>query len=280
MRVKLWGTRGSVPTPAAATARYGGNTPCVEVRAADGEILILDAGTGLHWLGAGLIDSGFSRLKRRAHLLITHTHWGHIQGLPFFQPMLDGNCRFSIYGSGDVTTMEQKLQWQMDRAYCPVPNFFDDRVGARVAILDIDEAPFQIGATRVQARRVNHAAGSTTFGYRLDNGARSLAYVPDVEYLEPADREPVLALADGVDLLIHDAHHTQGERAAWRGCGHASDDDAVAVAREAGVARLLLFHHHPDHDDRAIDQLVARHAGTSPPVEAAVERQVYALSAA
>lgn len=279
MLVKPWGTRGSIPAPAVATARYGGNTPCVEVRAPDGETLILDAGIGLHWLGVGLIEGGFSRRQRRAHILLTHTHWGHIQGLPFFQPMLDGNCRFNLYGSpgpGNGSLRDLLLQ-QMDSAYCPVPNFFEDRIGARLTIADIDETPFQIGDTRVTPRRVNHVAGADCLGYRLECGGASMAYIPDVEYLEAAHRQPALELAAGAGLLIHDAHFAADEYVGHRGTGHSSDRAAVDLAREAGVGRVLLFHHHPDRADSAIDRIVATHQDCGLSVEAAAERAEYRL---
>ena len=158
--------------------RCDGNTPCVGVRTVDGELLILDAGIGLHWLGTELLGNGFAE-GGQAHILITHTHWGHIQGLPFFPPMLVGGCHIHLYGSGGSAPLDNVLRRQMERAYCPVPNFFDDGVGATVTATDIDEKAFRIGATTVP-RRVNHAPGVPTFGVGLDDGECSMAYIPDV----------------------------------------------------------------------------------------------------
>ncbi len=276
MHVKLWGTRGSVPSPTSATTRYGGNTPCVSVRAADGKLLILDAGIGLHWLGGELLGNGFAE-DGEAHVLITHTHWAHIQGLPFFQPMLIAACNIHLYGDGGDTPFREVLLRQMEHAYCPVPNFFEDHIGATLTTTQLNESSFRIGATTITPRRVNHTPGVPTHGFRLDNGKSSLAYIPDVEYLDDTHRRPALELADGVDLLIHDAHHTSAEYESRRGCGHCSDDIAVELAREARVGKILLFHHHPDHDDDVIDGVVSRYADIGFTVEGAAERTEHIL---
>lgn len=273
MRVKLWGTRGSVPTPAAQNTRYGGNTSCVEVCTGE-ETIILDCGIGLHWLGQDLLRS---REGGRAHILLSHTHWDHIQGIPFFQPMLSRDWRFTILGCAGNGSLQDLLLRQMDQAYCPVPNFFDDEVGARLTIQDIDEEPLHIGATRVTPRRVNHMTGTACLGYRLEADGSSLAYIPDVEYLEDSHRIPALELAAGVDLLIHGAYCSDAEYGTARGRGHASDTAAIDLAREAGAARLLLFHHHPDHDDDTLDAVVEGHRHCGLPVEAAAEGTVYVL---
>ena len=276
MRVKLWGTRGSVPTPTFETTRYGGNTPCVAVRTDDGELLILDAGIGLHWLGGDLLGNGFAD-GGQAHILITHMHWGHIQGLPFFPPMLAANCGVHLYGNGGNTSLREVLGRQMERAYCPVPDFFDSSIGATLTATDIDEESLRIGSTTVTSRQVNHTPGGPTLGFRLDNGSHSMAYIPDVEYLSQEHRRPALELAAGTDLLIHDAHYTSAEYEASRGQGHCSDAAAVGLAREAGVRKILLFHHHPDHDDDVIDGVVNAHAGGDLTVEGAAEHTEYIL---
>lgn len=276
MHVKLWGTRGTVPTPAPEAIRYGGNTPCVAVRASDDCLMILDAGIGLHWLGNDLLNSGFAE-GGEAHILITHMHWAHIQGLPFFTPMLAGNCRVHLYGCGDGAPLLDVLRQQMKRAYCPVPDFFDENIGAHVTATDLDERPLEIGVTTITPRRVNHAPGVTTFGFRLESGGESLAYIPDVEYLDEDHRKPALDLARDVDLLIHDAHHTSAEYDSRRGCGHCSDAAAVSLAQNAGAGRVVLFHHHPDHDDAVIDDVVDSYADADIVVEAAAEHAEYVL---
>jgi phosphoribosyl 1,2-cyclic phosphodiesterase len=276
LHVKLWGTRGTVPTPTPHTTQYGGNTPCVSVRASDGELIILDAGIGLHWLGNELLSNGFAE-KGRAHILISHMHWGHIQGLPFFQPMLVDSCQIHLHGYGDGIPLRDVLGRQMEHAYCPVPDFFDEGIGARLTTADIGEDPIQVGITTITPRKVNHTPGISTFGFRLDSDGQSLAYIPDVEYLNETHQRPALQLAEGVDLLIHDAHHTSAEYDSQRGCGHCSDAAAVELARKADVGKLILFHHHPDHGDDTIDDVVSHYSGDEVDVEAASERAEYVL---
>ena len=282
MRIKLWGTRGSVTTPTAANTRYGGNTACVEVRAGDGEILILDAGIGLHRLGDQLMAEGFSQGGRQAHLLLSHTHWGHLQGIPFFLPMLVEGNKFSVYGQGhEGESLSQLLAGQMDSTYCPVPNFFDDRIGAKLDIVELANASceFDIGTTHVTARRVNHLPGVSCLGYRLEGEGASLAYIPDVEYGDESQQQPSLELARGVDVLIHDAYHDSTDLTEEQpGCGHSSDRDAFEIARAAGAKQVLLFHHHPDRNDAGIDRVVATYRSEALTVEAAREGAEYSLN--
>lgn len=278
MQVMLWGTRGSIPTPSKGQTTYGGNTPCVAVRTSDRRQLILDGGMGLHWLGKDLLQAGFSSGTGRAYILLTHTHWDHIQGIPFCYPMLISGNRFFIYGCGDPSTsMVDLLKQQMATTYCPVPNFFEDHIGATVQVEDIDPGQFTIGETRILARQVNHVPGAVCLGYRLENGTSSLAYLPDVEYLEEEHRQQALELAQGVDLLIHNAHFTTEEYKNHRGQGYATDADALDIATRAGVGRLLLFHHHPERDDDAIERMAATYADGDIPVEAARQGAQYIL---
>lgn len=278
MRVRIWGVRGTVAPPVAANAGYGGNTLCVEVRAADGELLILDCGLGLHYLGHGLQRNGAESVRRPGHFLLTHTHWSHIQGIPFFIPLLLAGNRFTLYGAGEEGgSLEATLEKQMATWYCPVPAFFNDGVGADLAINDIGEGDFQIGTTRVIARRVPHGPASACLGYRLEGADASLAYIPDVEYQDEQQRRIGLDLAHNVDLLLHDAHFTGDEYPGWQGMGHSCDEDAVGIATEAEAKRLLLFHHHPEHTDAVIDATVASHRHAAIPVEAAREGAEYLL---
>ena len=279
MRVKLWGTRGSVPAANPRQRGYGGNTPCVEVETAARQRLILDGGMGLHWLGRALLEDGFDQGRGQAHLLLTHTHWGHIQGIPFCTPpMLIAGNRFTICGPGHASaSLADLLAAQMDPAYCPVPNFLDPGIGADLDIREIDEGEFKIGGARILARRVKHVPDAICLGYRLEDGAASLAYLPDVEYLEDAHRAPAVELARGVDLLLHDAHFTTAEYPRQRGRGHACNRDAVEIAREAKVGQLLLFHHHPDRADITIDAVVRAYARQDIPVQGAREGAEYVL---
>jgi phosphoribosyl 1,2-cyclic phosphodiesterase len=270
LRIKLWGTRGTVATPTAANARYGGNTPCIEVQTGNGELITLDAGIGLHFFGGQLLAEGRASSGCRGHILLTHLHWAHIQGLPFFLPLLFNGNRFSFYGcSGAAGGLEEALRQQMDMCYCPVPNFFEKQVGAEISIADIGDTEIEVGGARITSRGVNHVAGEACLGYRLESDDSVLAYIPDVEYLEEAHREPALELARDADLLVHDAHYTAEEYAHHRGGGHCSDADALEIARLAGARQLLLFHHHPDHTDTTIDEMVGSHRHNGLPVEAA-----------
>lgn len=277
MHIKLWGTRGSVPTPEASKTGYGGSTPCVQVEAPDGELFILDAGIGLHFLGKALLEQSAGQ-PIDGHILLTHFHWDHIQGIPFFMPLYFEGNRFEIYGDpGSGVDLESLLRQQMDACYCPVPNFFDDRTGADLTLTATGECRFAVGATTVATRRVNHVPGEPCLGYRLECDGRSLAYIPDVEYLEEEHREAAVDLARDVDLLIHDAYHAADQHV--RGSGHSSDAHAVEIGHAAGAAQILLFHHHPEHTDETIDAMVSSHQGNGLPVGAAREGEDLVLEA-
>lgn len=275
MYIKLWGTGSSVPTPARTTSRYGGNTSCASVRAPDGELFIPDAGIGLHWLGADLLSRGFAD-GGRAHILLSHLHWITFRDYPFCADADEWLPDSSLwqrwrYGSGSATAVPHGTR------LLPGAGFFHGRYRRSVVGNQHRRNPFRIGSTTITPRQVNHRPPSSTFGFRLTNGQQSMAYIPDVEYLQDSHREPSLALADGVGLLIHDAHHTTAEYEPRRGDGHCSDADAVGLARDAAVGKILLFHHHPDHDDDAIDEVVRSHSGGEISVKGAAEHTEYTL---
>ncbi len=251
MRVKFWGVRGSFPVPGPDTVRVGGNTPCVEVQTEEREVLILDAGMGIRWLGRELTRRAEDRFI--AVLLFSHTHWDHIQGLPFFPPARFRHNRLVILGQRRVgKTLEQILAGQMSDAYLP---FTLDDLQADVLIKEVhDGERIVVGnRTTVLPRRLSHPGG--VFGYRISCQGKVLTYATDVNHplgrLDPR----VIELAQDADLLIHDAQYTpeeKQERAAW---GHSSWLEAVRVGQEAGVRRLALFHHDPDHSDDQLEEL-------------------------
>jgi phosphoribosyl 1,2-cyclic phosphodiesterase len=247
VKVKLWGTRGTLAVPElAGSGGLGGNTPCVEVRIPGCELILLDGGTGLHWAGMALMDEGFGHGDGRAHVLLTHTHWGHIQGIPFFPPMLVPGNTVTVHGRGTPQrSLRDLLGLQMDAIYCPVPNAFASDLGADARVADIPTAPLHLQSARITAAAVNHAPGCTCLGYRIEADQGTLAYLPDVEYLEEGQRKPALALAQGADLLIHDAHFLAAEYEHQRSRGHCSAAAALQLAVDAGVRRLLFFHHRP-----------------------------------
>lgn len=258
--VTFWGTRGSIPTPGAATARYGGNTPCISVEAAGGHLVILDAGTGIRGLGTQLVERQNGAVK--AEILLSHTHWDHIQGLPHFRPFFAPGNAVRIHGSRQGTTsLEAILRQQMDPAVFPVPL---DALSARLTVEEVEPGEFTVGEFRVRAMKLRHPG--TTLGFRLTPkaGGSSMAYVTDNE-LGPGGqygtsatwRQEFVKFLGGVDLLIHDAMYTPAELDTHRGWGHSSYEEAVALAHEAGAKRLVLFHHEPEHADAAMDELLA-----------------------
>jgi phosphoribosyl 1,2-cyclic phosphodiesterase len=289
--VTFWGTRGSIPTPGAHTARYGGNTPCVAVEGRGGresQLVILDAGTGIRALGRELVEQQNGAVQ--AEILLSHAHWDHIQGLPHFKPFFAPGNTVRIWGSRQGTTsLEAILRQQMDPAVFPVPL---DALSAKLTVQQVEPAggEFTVGPFRVQAMRLRHPG--TTLGYRLTPaaGGPSMAYVTDNElgpgghYNTPASwRKEFVAFLGGAELLIHDAMYTPEELQEHRGWGHSTFEEAVALAGDAGVKRLVLFHHEPEHGDEAIDALVtaarrqARTQGLPAEVVAAQEGMILTL---
>lgn len=263
--ITFWGTRGSIPTPGAATARYGGNTPCVSVQGlgpASDSMVVLDAGTGIRPLGRELtMKAGKKPLQ--VDLLVSHTHWDHIQGLPFFAPVFGAENSVRIWGpkQGEVD-LETILRQQMHPVVFPVPL---DQLAAGLSVRHVDSERFEVNGFAVSAFRLRHPAH--TLAYRLTPvaGGESMAYVTDNElgpggdYGEPPGwRGAFERFLEGVDVLIHDAMFTPEEVDRHRGWGHSSYQEAVELAGRAGVKRLVLFHHRPERDDGALDQLMER----------------------
>jgi phosphoribosyl 1,2-cyclic phosphodiesterase len=257
--VTFWGARGSIPTPGAHTARYGGNTSCVAVEA-DGQLVILDAGTGIRGLGLTLEGKNGSV---QAEILLSHTHWDHIQGLPHFKPFFAPGNAVRIWGSKQGSkSLDEILHLQMDPAVFPIPL---TAVSAALTVKEVRPgSEFTVGPFRAQSMQLRHPG--TTLAYRLVPvaGGRSMAYVTDNELgpggsydTPPSWRRELVKFLSGVDLLIHDAMYTTTELDSHRGWGHSSYEEAVELAADAGAKRLVLFHHEPEHDDIALDALLA-----------------------
>ena len=294
MRVKFWGTRGSIATPGPATTIYGGNTSCVELRCGP-DILIFDAGTGLRPLGLALMDE-FADRPFDVHLFISHTHWDHIQGFPFFIPAYTPQTTIHVYGStGQGKPLEKVLSGQMDSDYFPVA-LGDTR--AKLHVHEFKGKPFEIGAATVSAMYLNHPG--MTLGYRVSFGGKSFVYATDnepyrhtLEHLggraeagrdfgRKLDSEFVRFIA-GADLYIGEAQYTDEEYPTRIGWGHSSISATVHVALEAEVRALAFFHHDPLHDDEAVGAMaqtahqLVRDRGSTMQCFAAREGQVLEL---
>lgn len=289
MKIRFWGTRGSIAKPGRTTIRYGGNTSCVELRTDDGTLVVFDCGTGAHELGRDLV--GQSSGAMRGHILISHTHWDHIQGLPFFEPLFTPGAEWDIYGpKGLLQSIRDTLAGQMEHNYFPISV---DKFCATIRYHDLVEGVFRIGNMQVLTQYLNHPA--LTLGYRIRADGASMAYCCDHEPNVAAaasgdveitghDRRHAEFLA-GADLVIHDAQFTAQEYPHKRGWGHSTGEYAVRICQAAGVKELILTHHDPLRDDDAVDGIIAglrkRVAGTQPPIEvhAAAEGQVVQVAA-
>lgn len=257
MRLTIWGCRGSVPTPGPDTVRYGGNTSCVEVSLDDGTNLVLDAGTGIRRLGFDLLDRG----ARRVHLLLTHLHLDHLEGLRFFAPLWDERVTLDIWGPPSPLL---SLRERISRSFSP-PLFPIDlrEVPARVTFHDVPRQPWTVDGARLLADLVAHPG--PTVGFRIETVTSSFAYLPDHEpalagTIADRSRDWIsgAAIADDVDILLHDAQYFEDEYEERIGWGHSSVSDAVAFARAVGARRLVLFHHEPRHTDVSLERLEAR----------------------
>ena len=245
--------RGSIATPGASTVRYGGNTSCIEIRSGD-EIIILDAGTGLRGLGQSLLAE-FKNKPLNLTLLLTHTHWDHIQGLPFFGPIYNPRCRLRILGSeGARKGLVAALTGQMESTYFPVPF---DKLPSNIEIEELTDFNFDIGPVLVRAQRANHPG--ICVGYRLFSPDGLITFFPDVEPRAGGNDREMIEFVRDADVLILDSQYDKAEYKKHVGWGHGCVDDSVTLALQANVKKLCLFHHDPDHDDKRIDEFV-KHA--------------------
>lgn len=279
-KIRFWGVRGSIPVPGPQTVKYGGNTSCVEVRA-DGHTIILDAGTGLRALGNAL-ESETHGQPLDLTILVTHMHWDHIQGLPFFSPAYGPQNRIRVHGFTEAGRgFLEIFSRQMEAPYFPIT------LSAMQGIVVFEELgadTFQVGSIRVSSCRTRHPG--LCHAYRLDTGAGSICYIPDHEVGSvnaTPDNEAVAKLIQGADLVILDAQYTAEEYSGFEGRGHSSMEDAVRFARDARAKRLHLFHHDPSHDDDFLDRMLqkARHiaAGSGMRIESAREGEQVTLAA-
>lgn len=257
MHARIWGCRGSLAAPGPQTVRYGGNTPCVEVRLRDETLLVLDAGTGIRPLGVQLAPA----LPRRIHLLLTHLHLDHLQGLGFFPPLWNPEVEVHVWGPpSPVHSLEARIEKYLSPPLFPVRL---SELSSRVAFHDVPEEPWRIGGARVTAEPVAHQG--PTVGYRIEENGHALAYIPDHEPARDADllsRRPEwisgFRLAHEADVLLHDSQYTEDEYPTRIGWGHSSVAQAVAFARVARAGRLVMFHHDPVHTDADLERHLDR----------------------
>ena len=260
MYIKFWGTRGSIPVPGPTTVRYGGNTSCVELRTKQGTLIILDCGTGLHRLGKQLIEEYTNPIE--GHILITHTHWDHIQGLPFFAPLFVAGNAWDFYApKGFEKSLKETLGGQMQYTYFPVSLA---QLQSDIKYHELLAGEFLIKDITVKARYLNHPA--TTLGYRLQENGISIVYATDHEpytslagsfgILSEKEQEHIEFLANA-DLVIHDSQYLSSEYREKRGWGHSTIEYVVAVCAAARVKKIAFTHHDPLRNDDSIDLIVA-----------------------
>ena len=255
MRLRVWGARGSVPAPGQETMRYGGNTSCVQVTLDDGTTLVLDAGTGIRTLGLTL-----AQIDGPVHILLTHLHLDHIQGLVFFAPMFRAESEIVVWGpAAPEAPLRDRIARYISAPLMPVEV---RELPCQPSFREAETTEWRIGGASVRAASVTHRG--PTLGYRITEGDTSVCYIPDHEPglgapLETLEDEWVsgLDLAAGADVLIHDAQYTDEEYPRHLGWGHCSTADVLTFARRAEAKRLLAFHHDPMHSDGFLDVLSA-----------------------
>ena len=273
MRVKFWGVRGSIATPGESTIRYGGNTACTEVHLDDGNLIILDAGTGIRNLGNKLADAN---TRVRAYILVTHPHWDHIQGFPFFKPaFVEGNEITIVGPEARGVTLAKLIAEQMNKVYFPVKL---SELQAQINFIPVKEGSIKIFDAQLESFFVNHPG--FTLGYRITFNRKSLVYISDNEpYTREtaqffANGEPdvlklfedykgdpnkrVIDFIKGADVLIHDSTYTPEQYSEHIGWGHSHYLYTLRVAAEAGVKKVCLFHYDPILDDAAVDEVVKK----------------------
>jgi phosphoribosyl 1,2-cyclic phosphodiesterase len=250
MLVKFWGVRGSTPTPQPENLRYGGNTSCVEVRTGGGTY-IFDCGTGFRVLGNHWLHTG--NAPQLAHIFVSHFHWDHIQGIPFFRPLYEQpQARFIFHSSAQTRSLERVLEQQMAAPYFPVNM---NEMKAHRSFHDIEEGCVPLEDVTIQTSWLNHPQGC--MGFRIESKEGVVVYATDNEPGDATFDNKLRKLAAGADVLIYDAQYLPEQyEARKRGWGHSHWREAVNIVMESGAKELILFHHDPDHTDVCIDSVV------------------------
>jgi phosphoribosyl 1,2-cyclic phosphodiesterase len=274
-KLSFWGVRGSTPTVDRAMLRYGGNTPCLELITPEGGRLILDCGTGFRILGNRLAAAADSPIE--AHILVTHYHWDHIQGVPFFAPLYTAQNKFHFYSFCSEflgrDSLKRVFEAQMAHPYFPVD------LHSMSAVRDFTDVAggdcFTIGKTRVTTCWLNHPQGC--LGYRIETSVGTIVYATDNEPGNPEHDRNLRRLAEGADIFVNDAQYTPEQLERHRGWGHSSWREGARIAEAAGVRNLILFHHDPDSSDKAVDGILRDARGEFENTWAAAEGMVWTL---
>jgi phosphoribosyl 1,2-cyclic phosphodiesterase len=274
MKLQFWGVRGYVPTPGAEYLRYGGNTCCALICGAGGELLVIDTGTGFCQLGDTLLQREFRHGRGELTLLITHTYWDHILGLPFPGLVHTPGNRLRIYGPDNTRgSLELTYDGMLSPVYSPVYGLA--HIGATHSFQPVSTEPFRVGGLTVQALPLSQRKHSPIWAYRVEEGGQALVYITDVRYIDDQIWNKAVGFAGGAQILIHSAPYTRDEHV--QDYGHSRVEDAIELAVEAAVGRLFLYHHAPTRTDAQLDALVARYraeladAGRSLRLDAAAE---------
>ncbi len=273
MLVKFWGVRGSIPVPGESTVRYGGNTSCIEIRTTD-SIIILDAGSGIRALGNYIMAHDFTG-ELNLHLILTHTHWDHVQGLPFFSPLFVKGINLTVYGprSAEQGSLKRVVSGIMEYSYFPVKL---SEVGANIKFVELEEEEFKIGKVKIKTIYLNHPI--VTLGYRFEENGKVFVSFYDSELGIDSqkikkgvvfkllrtmvgdeglhDINDFAKFCKGADLIVADSQYTKEEYLKKRGWGHSSVDDVLTLALMSRAKRVALFHHDPSRTDEEMDSIL------------------------
>lgn len=256
MKIRFWGVRGSIPAPGPDTIRYGGNTSCVSVTSTAGGLVIIDMGTGLMHLGNHLMTGAFGNGGGRAAILLSHTHWDHIQGLGFFPPVFVPGNRFAVWGpGGSPEVLEQILEGQMDPNFSPLQTLRNFAAHFDVRAIKCGE-PFSAEGLTVTAREHPHGSG-TALAFRIVDGDRVFVFASDVGYPSGEPDREAIEFYRHAHVLLHDTTYRPDDQATRRNRGFSSYQEAAAAAVAAGVDQLVMFHYDQDYNDADVDQLYA-----------------------
>ena len=253
MELRFWGTRGSIPSPGPDTVKYGGNTSCLELILDDGTLVVFDAGTGIRGLGDRLIKN---KQNGVIHLFLTHSHWDHIQGFPFFAPAYSGDTELKIFGCPPIySKLREILTNQMESKYFPV-SF--EQLNAKISFQEICNGEHYIGKAQFSFIRNNHPG--VAYGFRIVEDGKSIVFITDNELKPPHNAhtswQEFVDFCKNVDLLVHDAHYLQEEMNETAGYGHSSHDQVFNLGIEAHAKHLVFFHHRPERSDAELDPII------------------------